>query len=67
MSAPFTEFFFELRRRQLKVGLNEWLALLRALQLNLHESSLTGFYHLSRCVLVHREADLDRFDQAFAF
>ncbi|HEX4340669.1 MAG TPA: VWA domain-containing protein [Polyangiaceae bacterium] len=34
--------------------------------LGLHGSTLDGFYRLSRSLLVHRESDLDRFDQAFS-
>ena len=61
----FTDFFYLLRLRGLKVSLQEWQALMRGLSLGLHRSSLTGFYHLARAVLVHTEADFDRFDQAF--
>jgi uncharacterized protein with von Willebrand factor type A (vWA) domain len=42
------------------------MALARALRLGLHDSSLDGFYHVARALCVHREADLDAFDQAFA-
>ena len=38
---------------------------MHGLELGLHGSSLTGFYHLARSVLVHTEADFDRFDQVF--
>lgn len=43
----------------------EWFTLLEGLQLELHESSLTGFYHLARATLVKTEADFDKFDLAF--
>jgi uncharacterized protein with von Willebrand factor type A (vWA) domain len=33
--------------------------------MNLHESSLDGFYHVARAICVHRESDLDAFDEAF--
>ena len=59
-------FLFELRGRKLKVGAQEATALAKALALGLHESSLDGFYHLARALCVHREADLDAFDQAFS-
>ena len=59
------EFLFELRARKVPVGLQEWIALMEALLKGLHESSLTGFYHLSRSLLVHTEAHFDAFDQAF--
>ena len=54
-----------LRRSGLKVSLTEWMALVEALRHNLHEASLTGFYHLCRCLLVKSEADFDAFDRAF--
>jgi uncharacterized protein with von Willebrand factor type A (vWA) domain len=60
------DFLFELRRHKLDVGLQEWLGLLEALQKGLHDSSLTGFYHLARALLVHSEAQFDAYDQAFA-
>ena len=61
----FTDFFYLLRAHGLKVSLKEWETLLRGLELGLHHSSLTGFYTLARAVLVHSEADFDRFDQCF--
>jgi len=60
------DFFYALRARRVPLGLQEWLALMDALAKGLHESSLTGFYHLSRSLLVHSEAHFDGFDQAFA-
>src|SRR5271154_535987 len=62
----FVPFLFELRKRKVKVGLQEAMALARALTLGLHDSSLDGFYHVARALCVHRESDLDAFDQAFA-
>ncbi len=41
------------------------MALMRALELGLHESSLTGFYRLARSVCVKKLSDYDAFDQAF--
>ncbi len=61
----FTDFFYLLRLRGLKVSPQEWQTLLRGLELNLHGASLTGFYYLARAVLVHTESDFDRFDQVF--
>lgn len=66
MSSAFVPFLYELRARKVKVGLQEAMALARALALGLHESSLDGFYHAARALLVHREGDLDSFDQAFS-
>ena len=66
MSDVLVPFLFELRRRKLKVGPTELLAVARALALGLHEESLDGFYYVSRALIVHREADLDPFDEAFS-
>jgi uncharacterized protein with von Willebrand factor type A (vWA) domain len=66
VSAAFVPFLFELRARKVKVGSQEAMGLARALVLGLHESSLDGFYHVARALCVHREADLDAFDQAFS-
>lgn len=61
----FTGFLYELRRRKVPVGTQEAVALARALEVGLHDSSLDGFYDVSRALLVHNEAHLDAFDQAF--
>jgi hypothetical protein len=62
----FTRFYYELKNQGLPVSMNEWNALLEALELGLCGSSLTGFYFLCRAVLVKSEAYYDRFDMAFA-
>lgn len=59
------EFLYALRRGGLKVSLTEWMALMEGLSKGLHGSTMSGFYHLSRCVLVKSEADFDRFDRVF--
>lgn len=64
--AMFTDFFYLLRANGLQVSLNEWLTLIEALHQGLHNSELTDFYYLARCILVKSEADYDRFDMAFA-
>jgi len=61
----FVPFLFELRARKVKIGAQEAMSLARALALGLHDNSLDGFYHVARAVCVHREGDLDAFDQAF--
>ena len=66
MSAAFVPFLFELRSRKVRVGAQEAMALARALVMGLHDSSLSGFYHVARALCVHREGDLDAFDQAFS-
>jgi len=59
------DFLFELRRRKLKVSSHEWLALMEALALGLHDSSLDGFYHLARSLCVKDITEFDAFDEAF--
>jgi hypothetical protein len=65
MSGVLVPFVYELRRRKIRVGTQELLNLARALRAELHGQSLTGFYHVARSLLVHREQDYDSFDQAF--
>ena len=59
------DFLFELRRHKLRVSAHEWLALLDAMALGLHESSLDGFYRLARSICVKDVAQFDAFDEAF--
>ena len=59
------DFLFELRRHKLKVSTHEWQALMEALALGLHDSSLDGFYKLARAVCVKDISEYDAFDQAF--
>lgn len=61
----FLSFFYLLRANGLKVSLDEWLTVLKGLQMGLHNSSISGFYELCRAVVVSSEADFDRFDQVF--
>jgi len=61
----FVGFLYELRRRKVPVGTQEAVALAQALEAGLHDSSLDGFYEVARSLLVHSEAHLDAFDQAF--
>lgn len=65
MSDLLVPFLYELRKRRLKVGSQEVVGLAKAVSLGLHNHTLDGFYYLSRALLVHRESDLDRFDEAF--
>src|SRR4051812_13625618 len=62
----FTGFIYELRSRKVPVGTQEAVALARALVHGLHDSSLDGFYHVAKALLVHSEAHLDDFDLSFA-
>jgi uncharacterized protein with von Willebrand factor type A (vWA) domain len=59
------DFLFELRRRKLPVSTHEWMALMEAMSLGLHESSLDGFYHLCRTLCVKDIAHYDAYDEAF--
>jgi uncharacterized protein len=59
------DFLFELRRRKLKVSTHEWRALMEAMALGLHDSSLDGFYHLCRAVCVKDITEYDAYDEAF--
>ena len=61
----FIEFFFELRRRKVPVSTQEWMTLMQALALGLHDSSLNGFYELARAICVKQIAHYDAFDAAF--
>lgn len=61
----FSDFFYCLKEKGLKVTLSEWLTLQEALDKGLHESSLTKFYYVARTILVKTETDFDKFDLAF--
>lgn len=61
----FVQFLYALRARKVPVGTHEAVALAKALMAGLHDSSLDGFYHVARSLLVHSENHLDAFDQAF--
>lgn len=62
----FISFFYLLRARGLNVSLDEWLALIEALDKGLCKASLLDFYFLCRSILVKSEADYDKFDLVFA-
>ncbi|MGI6722646.1 MAG: vWA domain-containing protein [Anaerovoracaceae bacterium] len=62
----FLDFFYLLRARGLKVSINEWMVLMEAMDKNLAGSSLTGFYHLCKAILVKTESDYDKLDSVFA-
>src|SRR5262245_46765795 len=59
------DFLFELRRRKLPVSTHEWMALMEAMALGLHESSLDGFYQLCRTLCVKDIALYDAYGEAF--
>ncbi|MDO6569134.1 hypothetical protein Q4561_18835 [Alteromonas sp. 1_MG-2023] len=60
------QFFFTLRKYQVKVSLRELLDLLRALEKHIVYADLEGFYSLSRTIMVKDESQYDKFDRAFA-
>ena len=60
------DFFYTLRAAKLKVSVNEYLTLLRALQAGVIGPSVEDFYYLARTALVKDEAQFDKFDRAFA-
>jgi uncharacterized protein len=59
------DFLFELRAKKIPVSTHEWMALMQAMALGLHESSLDGFYHLCRTLCVKDIAFYDAYDEAF--
>ena len=59
----FVAVFYLLRQRGLDVSPNEWMTLLEGMEKGLHKSSLTGFYHLCRAIVVKSEVEFDRFDR----
>ena len=60
------QFFFTLRKYQVKTTLRELLDLLRALEKHVVYADLDGFYSLSRTIMVKDETQYDKFDRAFA-
>ena len=59
------DFLFELRARKLPVSTHEWMALMEAMAMGLHESSLDGFYRLCRTICIKDIAHYDAYDEAF--
>jgi len=60
------DFFLAVRKAGVPASLNEYLALLEALDKGVIYGSVDDFYALSRIALVKDEAYFDRFDLAFA-
>ncbi|MPM05364.1 hypothetical protein SDC9_51653 [bioreactor metagenome] len=61
----FLSLFYLLRASGLNVSPNEWLTMLEGLSMGLHASTLTGFYRLCKSVVIHSEADYDKFNYTF--
>src|SRR5581483_8288948 len=62
----FLDLFYGLRAEGVPVSIQEWRALLTALEQGLHGSSLLRFYHLARACLVKSETYFDAYDRVFA-
>ena len=62
----FEGLFTALRDEGVPVALDEWLMLHDALDRDLHQSTLSGFYLTARSLLVKDESNYDGFDIAFA-
>lgn len=61
----FVNFIYRLRSLNVPVGVGEAVTLADAMSRGLHDNTLDGFYQLARALLIHHEAHLDAFDQAF--
>ncbi len=61
----FLEFFYTLKAKGLDVSMTEWLTLMEALDKGLIGSDFSGFYYISRMILVKSESDYDKYDMAF--
>lgn len=62
----FLDLFYGLREAGVPVAIQEWMALVQALEKGLHGSSLLRFYHVARVCLVKSETYYDAFDRVFA-
>ena len=60
------QFFFTLRKYQVKTTLRELLDLLRALEKHVVYVDIESFYSLARTIMVKDETQYDKFDRAFA-
>ena len=59
------DFFYALRKADLKPSTTEYLTLLEALSLDVAFCSIDEFYYLARSSLVKDETKFDRFDKVF--
>ncbi len=60
----FVDFLFALRRQEVPVGTQEWLAFHQALKKGLIDD-MESLYGLGRSILVHSEGHFDAYDLAF--
>ena len=61
----FTNFFYLLKAKGLKISTTEWLTFMEALDAGLCHGSFTELYFLGRATLVKSEVDFDKYDMAF--
>ncbi len=59
------DFFYALRKADLKPSITEYLTLIEALSLDVAFCSIDEFYYLARASLVKDETKFDRFDKVF--
>lgn len=60
------DFFFTLRKYELKVSVRELLDLINALEKQVVFGDIDKFYQLARIVMIKDESQYDKFDRAFA-
>jgi len=60
------DFFFTLRKYELKVSVRELLDLIGALEKQVVFGDIDKFYQLARIVMIKDESQYDKFDRAFA-
>ena len=61
----FLDFFLKLKKSKIPVSLNEFLAFLKALELNFVQYDINKFYFLTRTCLIKDEKFIDKFDIIF--
>jgi hypothetical protein len=62
----FLDLFYGLRHEGVPLSIHEWRTFMRALEQDLHGSSLLRFYHLGRACLIKSETFFDAYDKVFA-
>ncbi len=61
----FSEFFYNLRKRNVPVTLTEWFIFLDALEKNLMDTNFDKFFYISRSLLVKKVEKYDNYTEAF--
>ncbi|MEN8184572.1 MAG: VWA containing CoxE family protein, partial [Myxococcota bacterium] len=62
----FLDLFYGLRDEGVPISIQEWQMFATALEKNLHQSDLMGFYNLAKSCLIKSETYFDAFDRVFA-